>query len=246
MLVRKFVSQYGMWVSLVLLLMGAYLMLRWVIRGEGWQRPPEHRPNRQSFVRAVTAVSPWPKLPPNPPEDWALVGTLMSEGERLALLMRNDRERQIVRVGDRIDGQWSVTAIYAGQVSLRAGALVRTLGLPNSLAPVLPKLPQEEPPATLCIDLARPAALEAFSRIRWQTIPLGRGAFHGFVVETGSPRAALFGLAEGDILEAVNGLPVEATGGAERVLDRLRADDGVTLGVRRQGRRFSLALVLHD
>lgn len=238
--IRQFLYRHGNVFHFVVAMLLAYLALGSLLKGRGWRalpRPVEGADiNERDVLRSVS-----PPVAPTPGPGWHLMGTLTSPDGELAVLSHNGRE-VTVHVGDMIQG-WQVSTISMGRVTVRSQNVTRAFELP---VPGVLAVNPAFAPSVPYINIVRAVALETLPSIHFQVVPVV-GGFRGLeVMPSPNSRPQVLGLAEGDVLEAINGLPVVAGEEVERLHERFARDDSIMLGVRRNSKMVVIHVNLVD
>jgi hypothetical protein len=241
----RFTERHGAWIHLSLALLFAYGALSWILRSDLWRGAgAEQTPALRQQVDWVRMLKPYSATQAQ--GGWFLKGTFMPRsGEGFALL---EKEGQflVVHLGDPVDEGRHVSSIGIGRLTLSS-----SLGIENMEFPALSAAAMQAAGTSMYprVDVQRSMAIELFPALEWQVVPLG-GNFAALRVVRSFPEEVdqVFGLHAGDLVEAVNGLPLLAGNQREvvRLFERFRNDENVTLGVRRGGRRVALYVTLHD
>jgi hypothetical protein len=239
--VAGLVDKHGIWLHVALLIVFAYFALVWSMHERWWgenfrihgkQERPVKMPDRWY------SQTPFDEL-----DGFKLVGTLTTEsGDRIALVTQQG-ERKFLRTGQALEGTdpWMVVSVDNGAMTLRSGTRTQTLVLTGE-----PQAAMQKSHRAIRIDLNRRVAGDSFALLHWYQVPMG-GNFFGMRLLTpvAKRNAGTFGLIGGDTIESVNGLPITADV-PERLLERFRNDDSLTLGVRRQGQLLHFHFSLYD
>ncbi len=243
---RTLYDQYGFTLHLALSLLFAYAVLDFVLDRRVWNDLPLDGRGRESRKASADWVN---RASAAYPPEWSDDGPrlrathLQPAGDRTAILEQAGH-RFPVRAGDLLEGGIRVVTIGPGRLTLSSPAGTGVMTLPSAGAePPVSTRPSSAPR----IDLARKLALEILPRVDWQSVPL-RGNFAALRVAHPVPYEAadVFGVAPGDIVEIVNGLPFGAGHEYEHLEARFREDEVVSLGIRRGSRRMLVMVNLYD
>lgn len=180
-----------------------------------------------------------------------LFGVLATgEDEGLAMIGRDSRSVKLYRVGDRLPGAASLLEIHADHVLIRRNGKAERLLLdteqklfggvrPATTAP----LPGEPGPS---LGSLREQILEQPTQINqlMSFMPVHRGgSFVGYQVRPKKAAEPLFdriGMQQGDVVTALNGVPLNTPARSVEALMRLREAKTITATIERNGQTMTL------
>ncbi len=241
--IQRLWHRHATLVHLVLSLAAAYFVLNWVFGAALWGKAARSVQPGASLRQSAEWLRMLEAWNPGPTGSMHLMGTLTSdEGDNLAIVQLQS-QRRTVRTGESLGDGFMVVEVGPGRMVIKRDDDVQIFQLSSRLALSHPGHVRSSARA----DLLREAAVAMLSELDWQAVPVG-GGFVALRVAGAVPRhvADAFGLTSGDVLEAVNGLPVPGGNELERLHERFRNDELVTLGLRRGQRRLVYHVTLHD
>ncbi len=182
-----------------------------------------------------------------------LQGTYAQGGGRgYAIISAEGGQAEVYTQGDKLPGNVHLNAVYMGRVLLTTTngeetlRLVRLqsgdISLTASASPPLPRNAKAGPsPLTRLLKFAPQNALGLNKFVKATPLRVG-GRFLGYRVDPGT-NPALFtrlGLRPGDVVTAINGLPLNTPGGALAAMRGLRNPQNISLMVERNGHPITL------
>lgn len=155
----------------------------------------------------------------------------------VAIIGENVVAAKLYAVGGSIPGGAHLHAVYSDRVLLERNGALETLKLPRSPQAGGPAAPAAGPPSRLAAAASNPTLLAGLVRVQ----PVfSQGKLTGYRIFPGSGKggASAFsqlGLRAGDLIEAVNGTPLDDAARAMEVLQTLGSSATATITVSRGG-----------
>lgn len=183
---------------------------------------------------------------------WTLVGTLVTDDASLAIVETADGVQQVVGPGDRL-GDCAVGAVAPEQVLLDCSGVEQRLPLSNAAGGgerAAPAAPPQPGPFALAAGEFR-ALLADRQRLAAQLSlepAVAEGHVYGYRVASLDPEGELAGLgiAEGDVITAVNGAPASEPYAFVQTIDALAGQTAFRIDIERDGVPFALDYLLES
>ncbi len=204
------------------------------------------------FRRAEREKPPPPVDAPETHLNLSLRGILFSRSPHysVAIIEDGNREEHYYQPGDEVMEGVTVDAIYVDKVILAREGRYETLSLPTSRA-TLETTNDGSSADTATPDLAQVRSKllqepESITQILRMQPVYESGSLSGYRVYPGSERSVFFavGLRPGDVVTAVNGVPLSNPAKSLAALDALRTASNVNLTLTRLGQTKNLSISL--
>jgi general secretion pathway protein C len=152
-----------------------------------------------------------------------------------AIIGANPSAAKVYAVGGAIPGGARLHAVYADYVLLERNGALETLRLPHNAQPGGARAPMPAPTRTAALA-SNPTLLAGLVRIQ----PVfNQGKLNGYRIFPGGPKGVAaftqLGLRPGDLIEGVNGTPLDDAARAMEVLQTLSSSATATVTVARNG-----------
>lgn len=166
-----------------------------------------------------------------------------------AILGESAANARLHAAGTSLQGGVVLRAVYSDRVLLERAGTFETLALPRNSAA------WANPAATTAAPISTDRARDLIARdpnaiaqvMRWQQM-LADGATRGFRVYPGSNEKVFraLGLKPGDLLTAINQVPLDGPARGEEIMSTLASSGRVNVTLNREGREQNLALDLEQ
>ena len=181
-----------------------------------------------------------------------LQGILAADGDGQGLaIIRSGKNEKVYAPGDSVAGGARVHSILADRVILRRSGQLETLRLPRLGADIdgiemsdVPTPPTES--SEQLVELRQqisqnPSALTEI--VRYSPV-MRDGELYGYRVYPNRDRTAFAdaGLRPGDVVTAINGVPMNDPAKAINMMNSLQASDSISLSIERGGKSMSVSL----